>query len=178
MPSVVHFRGLMKLCIICLCNIINSFFFFLFGKPDVAKLGPGHMASSERTVVTASCPGRWNLLELWAPVFIHSWAGDEVNINKSFQAWLLLQVNKPGKFPGAWLLWDSQPHIQRVQGMTRKHKHKVEQKTTKPQLSVSSPIEVSWKEVLIIWKVTKCIYVCVSELEGGTLEGYLSGKSH
>lgn len=46
--------------------------FSLFGKPDVAKLGPGHMASSDWIVVIASCPERWNLLKLWAPVLVHS----------------------------------------------------------------------------------------------------------
>ena len=49
-----------------------SFFFPLFGNPDVAKLGPGHVAFSEGTAVVTSCPKRWNLSKLRAPVLVHS----------------------------------------------------------------------------------------------------------
>lgn len=64
--SAMYFKGLTKSCAICLCCVVHS----LFGKPDVGKLGPGQVASSERMVV-ASCPEKLNLLKPGVPVLVH-----------------------------------------------------------------------------------------------------------
>lgn len=45
--------------------------FSLFRKPDVGKLGPGQVASSEGMVVVGSCPEKFDLLKLGAPVLVH-----------------------------------------------------------------------------------------------------------
>lgn len=75
-------------CFLCLeCQMLLNWDLatWLPVNEQLFKLGPGQVASSEGMVVVASCPEKWNLLQLGAPVLVHRSAGDEVKMSKSFQ---------------------------------------------------------------------------------------------